>query len=173
MSLIADGFLVIAALVATAYCVVLSRRLSRLNGLQGGLGAAIISLSERADAMNAALAESKRSTESAAKELAAQTALADGAANRLNALLDEAVRSGMLEAREDPVPEEVPADEVQAPDAPGATEPEEAAHREAGEGAANALEIIRDAPGAEEDDAFAMRLVDALSALQPGPRASA
>ena len=102
MSLIADGFLLIAAVVATGYCIILSRRLARLNGLDGGLGAAIVSLSERVDAMNAALAETKRSTERAAEDLTARTALAGSVAERLEGLLGEAARGAQPEdAREE------------------------------------------------------------------------
>ena len=159
MTLIADGFLFIAAAAAAAYCIVLSRRLSRLNGLQGGLGGAILSLSERVDAMNAALAEAKSSTESAARELSQRTEIAMRTTDRLQELVERAERLETPERDEfdqDVVEEELSSEETSDP-------------LETPPDAANAIDVIRKAPEAEEDDAFAMRLVDALSALQPKP----
>ena len=57
MSLIADGLLLIAAGSAAVYCAILSRRLSRLSGLDAGLGKAIVSLTSRVDEMKTALAD--------------------------------------------------------------------------------------------------------------------
>ena len=84
MDLIADGLLILAALVASLYCWVLSRRLRRLTQLDKGLGAAISSLSEQVEEMQTALAQSKESIEARTTLLANLTKEADQAIRRLD-----------------------------------------------------------------------------------------
>ena len=60
MSLLADGLLILATTVAAAYCVILSRRLAKLNGLDQGVGKAIVALSDRVDTLSATLADAKQ-----------------------------------------------------------------------------------------------------------------
>lgn len=90
MELIADGLLLLAAIVAALYCYVLSRRLQRLSGLEGGLGQAITGLSERVDQMSGALDLAKRSTEAASTELSLRIAEAEKTASALKALVESA-----------------------------------------------------------------------------------
>lgn len=90
MELIADGVLILAALAATAYCMVLSRRLRRLSEMDGGLGAAIKTLSSEVDHLSAALAEAKTATSESATDLGAQCRAANVAARRLEALVKSA-----------------------------------------------------------------------------------
>lgn len=86
MDLIADGLLLIAAVVASIYCLVLSKRLRRLNQMDGGLGKAIATMSTQVEEMSKALATSRKATEKAVGELDARLA----AARDLNAKLDKA-----------------------------------------------------------------------------------
>lgn len=108
MELIADGLLILAACCASLYCLVLSRRLRRLNRLDNGLGGAIASLSTQVDEMHRALAEAKTVTERSKRELDSRTKRAEEAAGRLELLL-AAVR--------EPRPEGAPAANPQAREA--------------------------------------------------------
>lgn len=93
MELIADGLLILGALVASLYCIVLSRRLRRLNQLDAGLGGAIAALSGQVDEMRGALNEAKLVTERSKRELDERTQRAEKAAGRLEILI-AAVRDG-------------------------------------------------------------------------------
>ena len=93
MNIIADGILIIAAIAATGYCAVLSRRLARLNGLDQGLGQAIVSLSQRVDDMTAALGEAKKSAAAMSKDLETGVREAAHAAVALKSLCDRAERA--------------------------------------------------------------------------------
>ena len=87
MELIADGLLILAAIAASIYCLVLSRRVRKLNRLDNGLGGAIASLSTQVDEMRSALAEAKQATERSKRELDVRTKRAEQAAGRLEVLL--------------------------------------------------------------------------------------
>lgn len=122
MDLIADVLLIAAALSAAAYCHVLARRLRRLRDLDGGVGAAIATLSTQAEEMKAALAAARNASGDSAKELAQSTARAEMAAGRLELLLasvhDEdgarpalsPARRAAREAAEDEADDPMPAD---------------------------------------------------------------
>ncbi|MEM0922368.1 MAG: hypothetical protein AAGI13_04945 [Pseudomonadota bacterium] len=151
MELIADGLLILAALVASVYCLVLSRRLRRLNRLDNGLGGAIASLSLQVDEMRNALSEAKQATERSKRELDARTKRAEKAAGRLELLL-AAVRtngSGTGPGLDRDMPEEdAEADEIPAP----APEPEPAP---AG-GTAASARLDDEGPAAADDMAEAL-----------------
>lgn len=98
MELIADGVLILAALAAMAYCMVLSRRLRRLTELDGGLGAAITALSREVDHLNGALAEAKTATTDSATDLGAQCRAAHVAARRLETLVKSANKTVLSRA---------------------------------------------------------------------------
>jgi len=87
MSLIADILLIAGALGAAFYCLVLSRRLSRLSSLEDGVGGAIAGLSEQVAGMNAAIDRAQQEAETASRALADGTARAEAAARRLELLL--------------------------------------------------------------------------------------
>jgi len=87
MALIADVLMIAAALAAAVYCHVLSRRLRRLQGLDGGVGAAIAQLSTQVKEMNAALEAAKSVSGESTREMAQRTARAEIAAGRLELLL--------------------------------------------------------------------------------------
>lgn len=76
-----------SAIVAAAYCMVLSRRLRTLSRLDGEIGAAIAVMSQQVDALTAALAQASQSTTSAEASLALTIARAETAARNLELLL--------------------------------------------------------------------------------------
>ena len=76
MSYGADFLVILASLGAMAYCMVLSRRLSRLTSFDKGLGGAIAVMSAQVDEMKAVLLEAKAGS--------------DGAENQLNNLVHQA-----------------------------------------------------------------------------------
>lgn len=65
----ADILMILASLGAMTYCMVLSRRLSRLSSFDKGLGGAIAVMSSQVDEMKAALKEAKSGSEGAGTEL--------------------------------------------------------------------------------------------------------
>lgn len=171
MALLADGFLLIAALVSSTYCVVLSRRLARLNGLDAGLGQAIVQLTQRVDLMNSALAAAKTANETSARTL--QVALDDAveAEKRLKSLTKTTLEIASSSKNDDP--SEAASNEVKNsdatkrfPDAIGPIEPTPRASQ-------HAIDLIGSSPAHEDDGVFADRLSDAISSLQAnnGPQA--
>lgn len=87
MELIADILLISGALAATAYCVVLSRRLRRFTDLEKGVGGAIAVLSAQVDDMTGTLRKAQNSAAGSAQSLADLTERAEGAARRLELLV--------------------------------------------------------------------------------------
>jgi hypothetical protein len=69
LSMIADLLMIAAAAGAGVYCLILSRRLTRLTGFDTGIGGAIAVLSAQVDEMKAALAEARVSSDSAGRHL--------------------------------------------------------------------------------------------------------
>ncbi|ABD57099.1 DUF6468 domain-containing protein [Jannaschia sp. CCS1] len=65
----ADILIIFASLGAMTYCMVLSRRLSRLSSFDKGLGGAIAVMSSQVDEMKAALKEAKSGSDGAGTEL--------------------------------------------------------------------------------------------------------
>lgn len=65
----ADILVILASLGAMAYCIVLSRRLSRLTSFDKGLGSAIAVMSSQVDEMKSALREAKAGSDGAGKQL--------------------------------------------------------------------------------------------------------
>ena len=87
MDLIADILLISGALAATAYCVVLSRRLRKFTDLEKGVGGAIAVLSAQVDDMTKTLRTAQTSAAGSAQSLAELTDRAEGAARRLELLV--------------------------------------------------------------------------------------
>lgn len=87
MALIADILLVAGALGAAVYCLVLSRRLQQFTRLEDGVGGAIAVLSAQVDDMTRALKEARAAAHSSETALAAQTARAEQATERLSLML--------------------------------------------------------------------------------------
>lgn len=88
MEYISDILLGLGALAAAFYCVVLSRKLNRLSGLDQELGTAIAVLSKQVDDLTNVLKEAQSSAETARNELIVITERAERVAQELN---DDAV----------------------------------------------------------------------------------
>lgn len=69
LSPLADILMIAASAGAAIYCLVLSRRLTRLTSFDSGIGGAIAVLSAQVDEMKAALAEAKAGTEAGGVQL--------------------------------------------------------------------------------------------------------
>ena len=65
----ADLIVICASLGAMAYCMILSRRLSRLTSFDKGLGSAIAVMSSQVDEMKTALREAKAGSDGAGQQL--------------------------------------------------------------------------------------------------------
>jgi len=87
MDLIADILLGGGALLTACYCLVLSRKLGKLRGLDQDLGGAIAVLSQQVDEMNQALVSARQSTETSTDALDTKTKAATETADRLELLL--------------------------------------------------------------------------------------
>lgn len=87
MALVADIFLIAAALGATFYCFILSRRLSRFTDLEKGVGGAISVLSAQVDDMTRTLKSAQGAASASASSLGALTGRAEDAARRLELLV--------------------------------------------------------------------------------------
>ena len=69
MGYLADLLLMTGSLGAAAYCMVLSRRLTRLGSFDKGIGSAIAVLSAQVEEMKAALSEVKAGSDGAGQQL--------------------------------------------------------------------------------------------------------
>ncbi|MEL6479253.1 MAG: hypothetical protein AAFR17_18140 [Pseudomonadota bacterium] len=148
MELIADGLLILAAMVASIYCLVLSRRLRRLNRLDNGLGGAIASLSVQVDEMRNALSEAKQATERSKRELDARTKRAEKAAGRLELLLAAVRTTGegkTLVSEDDDAAEDEAEGSIDPPARQSSTKPD---------AVAAAVEDPEDAPRQTNPSAF-------------------
>jgi hypothetical protein len=89
MELIADLLLIGAALGAAFYCFILSRRLSKLNSAEGGIGQAIATLSEQVERLEHTLDGSRDRAETVDRQLRATIERAE----EIEATLSAAVAS--------------------------------------------------------------------------------
>ena len=87
MDLIADILLIAGAVGAAFYCIVLSRRLSRFNDLEKGVGGAIAVLSAQVDDMTKTLAQAQSSANGSNKSLMTLTSRAEDVAKRLELMV--------------------------------------------------------------------------------------
>ncbi|MXQ08163.1 hypothetical protein GQ651_09945 [Alphaproteobacteria bacterium GH1-50] len=87
MELVADILLIAGALGAGLYCIVLSRRLSRFNDVEKGVGGAIAVLSKQVSDMTKALETAQKATANSATSLSSLTNKAEGVAQRLELLV--------------------------------------------------------------------------------------
>jgi ABC-type transporter Mla subunit MlaD len=87
MTLIADALILLAAATAALYCLVLARRLNRLNRLDSGLGAAIAALSAQVGDLTLALDRTRGGAREAADTLAERTGRAEDAIRRMELLM--------------------------------------------------------------------------------------
>jgi len=87
MGLVADILLLLGAAGATAYCVILSRRLKRFTDLENGVGGAIAVLSAQVDDMTKTLENARKIAASSAMSLDGLTERAESASRRLELLV--------------------------------------------------------------------------------------
>lgn len=87
MELFADIAIGAGALLAAAYCMLLSRRLRAFTRLDGDVGRAIAVLSTQVDQLTRALASAESGAASRESTLGAQIAAAEQAARRLELLM--------------------------------------------------------------------------------------
>lgn len=87
MKLIADILMVAGALGAAIYCFVLSRRLSRFNSLESGVGGAVAVLSSQVTELSDMLNKARKESSIAAEALQGITTRAEGTAERLELML--------------------------------------------------------------------------------------
>jgi ABC-type transporter Mla subunit MlaD len=87
MELVADVLLAAGAFGAAAYCLVLSRRLSKFTRLESGMGGAIAVLSAQVDDLTRALGAAQDTARGSTERLAELTARAEAAASRIDVLL--------------------------------------------------------------------------------------
>ncbi len=124
MGLISDILLVAAAIGATFYCFVLSRRLSRFTDLEKGVGGAIAALSTQVDDMTRTLKSAQGAASESAHSLSDLTSRAEDAARRLELLVasmhdlpDPSLAASATEPTAPPVPLSEPVD-AEAAEAP-------------------------------------------------------
>ncbi len=87
MEMIADIMLIAAALGAGLYCVTLSRRLTRFNSLENGVGGAIAVLSAQVDGMTKTLENARGTAQTERETLDALTNRAEEVARKLELLV--------------------------------------------------------------------------------------
>lgn len=87
MEFVADIFLGTGALAAAFYCLVLSKKLTRLKGLDQDLGSAISELSVQVDDMNKALQSAQDTAAMSSTKLNEQTKQAELVADKLEILM--------------------------------------------------------------------------------------
>lgn len=87
MELIADILLVAGALGAGFYCFILSRRLSRFNDLEKGVGGAVAVLSMQVDDLTKTLDAARVTAGASTQSLEALTGRAESVAKRLELMM--------------------------------------------------------------------------------------
>lgn len=87
MDFFADILLGIGALSAAVYCFILSRKLSKLKGLDQDLGSAIAILSKQVDEMTQVLTKAKDSASQSTSDLEEKTNAAGEIADRLELMI--------------------------------------------------------------------------------------
>lgn len=103
MDILADIAIGTGALLAAAYCMLLSRRLRAFTRLDGDVGRAIALLSSQVDQLTKALAKAEASSSARERVLQEQVVAAEQAARRLE-LLMAAERPNTAERVPDPTP---------------------------------------------------------------------
>lgn len=126
MEFLSDLFLGSAAIGAAVYCYVLSRRLTELRSLDGGMGNAIAVLSSQVDELGRTLNAARDAAGQTGTRLDSQTARAEAAARRLELLV--ASMHDLPESPEDRPPSRWPGTAVRParPEPEAATSPQSA-----------------------------------------------
>ncbi len=105
---VADGLLIFASMGAALFCLILSRRLTKLSQIDSGLGGAIAVLSAQVDDMSKALAETKTGSEGSAQKLAALNREARQLSQELELMLSACHDLDQAASRKEPVNPERP-----------------------------------------------------------------
>lgn len=87
MDLISDFLLISGALGAAIYCIVLSRRLKKLNDLEQGVGGAVALMSNQVDGMSKSLTQAQAAAKGSTASLIELTNKAEQSAKHLELLL--------------------------------------------------------------------------------------
>ncbi len=87
MDFLSDLFLAAAAFGAAVYCYILSRRLTALSSLEGGMGSAIAVLSSQVDDLTRLLKSAQKTAGQTGSTRTEQTARAENVAKRLELLV--------------------------------------------------------------------------------------
>ena len=87
MNILSDILLGFGAIAAAIYCFVLSRKLSKLKGLDQDLGSAIAILSRQVDEMTRVLSSAQATANDSASVLADKTEIATSVAERLELMI--------------------------------------------------------------------------------------
>ena len=87
MDFLADILLGLGAIAAAIYCFVLSRKLSKLKGLDQDLGSAIAILSRQVDEMTRVLSSAQDTANNSASQLQSKTEIAANIAARLELMI--------------------------------------------------------------------------------------
>ena len=117
MELIADILLVAGALGAGVYCFVLSRRLTRFNDLEKGVGGAVAVLSAQVDDLTRTLDSARTTASTSTESLGGLTERAENVARRLE-LLVASMHDLPESGAQQPVPPAGPKQEEAAPAGP-------------------------------------------------------
>ncbi len=119
---IADLLLIAGAFGAGFYCIVLAKRLRRLNDLEGGVGGAVAVLSAQVDDLSKMMAAAQSQVSGSSSALGEMTERAEDVARRLElmvASLHDLPEGG--EAMEKAITESHPADAPESSDAKDAS----------------------------------------------------
>lgn len=87
MDFLADILLVAGALGAGFYCFVLSRRLTKFNDLEQGVGGAVALLANQVETLKASLEDARQAADGSGQTLAGLTERAEEVANRLELIM--------------------------------------------------------------------------------------
>lgn len=87
VSFVADILMIAASAGAAMYCLILSRRVSRLTSFDKGIGGAIAVLSAQVDDMKAALDTARSSTDGVSQQLADQLSQARAVSAELELMI--------------------------------------------------------------------------------------
>lgn len=110
MALIADILMTAGALSAAFYCIVLSRRLTRFNDLEKGIGGAVAVLSAQVDDLKTMLGAAQTAASTSTDKLEKLTSNAEKVAQRLELLVASMHDLPLATEANSDVPEE-PGDE--------------------------------------------------------------
>lgn len=111
MSILSDLLLGFGAIAAAIYCFILSRKISKLKGLDQDLGSAIAVLSHQVDEMSQALSSAQETAGESAEILETKTIAASGIAERLEFMI-----AALQDLPDMPAQDAAPSQDIEASD---------------------------------------------------------